>query len=296
VKRTSFLGASAGALAALSNAALPQFAAARNDAEPPFAQLEERYGGRLGVSAIDTQTSRAVAYRENERFPMCSTFKFFLVAAVLAHIQAGTTKGSQWVRYGPSDLLEYAPVTRAHVAQGGMTVDALCAAAIELSDNTAANLLLSLVGGPAGATAYVRGLGDDVTRLDRREPDLNSAIPGDPRDTTSPLAMRTLMNAILFGTSLNAKSVEQLVGWLLKSRTGDDRLRAGLPKSWKIGDKTGNGRNKATNDIAVAWPPGRKPLLITAYYVGSKALPAELTTVFTAVAEYLARDLATSPG
>ncbi len=224
---------------------------------------------------------------------MCSTFKFFLVADVLAHVEAGTIKAGQWVRYSSSDLLEYAPVTRAHVAKGGMTVDALCAAAIELSDNTAANLLLSLIGGPAGATAYVRSLGDEVTRLDRREPDLNSAIPGDPRDTTSPLAMRRLMNAILLGTSLNVTSVDQLVGWMLGCQTGLDRVRAGLPKSWKIGDKSGSGRNEATNDIAVAWPPRRKPLLITTYYVGSKATSAELTRVFITVAEYIARDLTT---
>ena len=293
MKRTSFLRASAGALAGLTNVALPQLASAQNATEPPFAQLERRYGGRLGVDAFDTQRLRTIAYRENERFPMCSTFKFFLVADVLAHVEAGTLKAGQWVRYGPSDLLDYAPVTRAHLAEGAMTVDALCAAVIELSDNTAANLLLALVGGPAGATAYVRSLGDDVTRLDRREPELNSAIPGDPRDTTSPLAMRKLMDTILFGASLKAKSVDRLVGWMLKCQTGDDRLRAGLPKSWKIGDKTGNGRNKATNDIAVAWPPRRKPLLITTYYVGSKASPAELTTVFTTVAEYIARNLTT---
>ncbi|HEY4434122.1 MAG TPA: class A beta-lactamase [Candidatus Cybelea sp.] len=293
MRRTSFLRASGGALVALTNATLPQFALAQSSTEPPFTLLEQRCGGRLGVSAIDTQTGRAAAYRENERFPMCSTFKFFLVADVLSHVEAGTIKTGQWVRYGPSDLLEYAPVTRAHVAKGGMTVDALCAAAIELSDNTAANLLLSLVGGPAGVTAYVRGLGDDVTRLDRNEPDLNSAIPGDPRDTTSPLAMRTLMNAILFGTSLNVTSVDQLVGWMLKCQTGLDRVRAGLPKSWKIGDKSGNGRNEATNDIAVAWPPRRKPLLITTYYVGSTASSDELRVVFRSVAEYIARDLTT---
>ncbi|HEX3370051.1 MAG TPA: class A beta-lactamase [Candidatus Cybelea sp.] len=284
--------ASAGALAALTSAALPQLALAQSSSELPFAHLEERYGGRLGVSAINTQTGRTAAYRENERFPMCSTFKFFLVADVLSHIEAGTIKAGQWVRYSAGDLLEYAPVTRARVAQGGMTVDALCAAAIELSDNTAANLLLSLVGGPAGATAYLRSFGDEITRLDRREPDLNSAIPGDPRDTTSPLAMRKLMNAILFGTSLNAASAGQLVGWMLKCQTGLNRLRAGLPNSWKIGDKTGNGRNKATNDIAVAWP-GRKPLLITTYYVGSRASSEELTAVFRVVAENITHDLTT---
>ncbi|HEY2475370.1 MAG TPA: class A beta-lactamase [Candidatus Cybelea sp.] len=285
--------ASAGALAALTNAALPRLASAQSSSELPFAQLEQSYGGRLGVSAINTQTGRTGAYRENERFPMCSTFKFFLVADVLSHIEAGTIKAGQWVRYGGGDLLDYAPVTRARVAEGGMTVEALCAAAIELSDNTAANLLLSLVGGPAGATAYVRSLGDEVTRLDRREPDLNSAIPGDPRDTTSPLAMRKLMNAILFGTSLNAASAAQLVGWMLKCQTGLNRLRAGLPKSWKIGDKSGNGRNKATNDIAVARPTGRNPLLITTYYVGSRASSEELTAVFRAVAENIAHDLTT---
>lgn len=286
------MGASAGAFAALSSAALSRLAIAQDAAAAsPFLQLERRYGGRLGVDAFDTQTGRSLGYREHERFPMCSTFKFFLVAAVLAKVQSGALKRNQWVSYGAADLLEYAPVTRANLSKGGMRVDALCAAAIELSDNTAANLLLSLVGGPAGATKYVRGLGDEVTRLDRREPELNSAIPGDPRDTTAPLAMRTLMNAILFGPGLTRQNAGRLIGWMLECQTGYDRLRAGFPPTWKVGDKTGNGGNRATSDIAVAWPPGRKPLLIAAYYVGSTASSAELANAFKAIARHVTRGL-----
>jgi beta-lactamase class A len=279
-------------LFALTTSSTPRLVAAQSPPEAPFAQLEKRYGGTLGVSALDTQSGNAIAYRENERFAMCSTFKFFLVADILKRIEGGTLTSNQWVPYTSDELLEYAPVTRAHVAQGGMTVTSLCAAAIELSDNTAGNLLLSLVGGPAGATAYVRSLGDDVTRLDRDEPELNSAIPGDPRDTTRPFAMRNLMSVILFGSALNAKSVDQLIAWMGESKTSLDSLRAGLPKSWKAGDKSGSGRNNATNDIAVAWPPGRKPVLITAYYVGSNASYDDRRTVLRTVAEYVASTLA----
>jgi len=169
------------------------------------------------------------------------------------------------VPYGSTDLLEYAPVTREHVAQGSMTVDALARAAVTASDNTAANLLLARVGGPAGLTQFVRSLGDLVTRLDRDEPTLNSNDPGDPRDTTSPRAMVSLMRRVLCGDALSPVTRERLLGWLRACETGKDRLRAGLPQDWTVGDKTGSGPRSTINDVAIAVPPGRAPVLVAAY-------------------------------
>jgi beta-lactamase class A len=164
----------------------------------------------------------------------------------------------------------YSPVTKDHVGPGGISVAEICDAAVTLSDNTAGNLMLASFGGPAGLTAFVRTLGDTVTRLDRIETELNEARPGDPRDTTSPNAMLgDMQRLILDGDTLTATSREQLQRWLLANKTGDKRLRAGLPASWRIGDKTGTGSNGTANDIAVVWPPGRAPILVAAYYTGS---------------------------
>lgn len=246
--------------------------------------LEQRYGGRLGVAAIDTGSRRTIEYRAHERFPMCSTFKFLLCAAALHRIDAHAERLDRRIPYGPADLLEYAPVTRAHVRDGAMTLAALCAAAIEYSDNTAADLILKTVGGPAGVTRFARTLGDPITRLDRTEPALNTALPGDPRDTTSPAAMRELMAKILFGNVLTPGSRAHLEGWLAANKTGAERLRAGFPPNWRIGDKTGTGDHNATNDIAVVRPPGRAPLLVTAYYVGADATPQQRSATLAAVA------------
>ncbi|HEV3090465.1 MAG TPA: class A beta-lactamase [Candidatus Cybelea sp.] len=285
--RSSFLRA---AIAAGAAASFPLAARAQAQSNP-FAAIERRYGGRLGVSVIDLQTGAASGHRENERFAMCSTFKFFLVADILAHVDAGTMRLSQWVPYSTKDLLEYAPVTRAHVASGGMSLEALCSAAIEYSDNGAANLLLGLAGGPAGATRFVRKQGDDTTRLDRTEPQLNSSLPNDPRDTTTPLAMRTLMNALLLGNALQPRSVQLLESWMIACKTGLSRLRAGVPKTWKVGDKTGTGERGAAGDLAIMWPPGRKPLLVAAYYSGPNTAPANRDAVFAGVGTAVGRSI-----
>ncbi len=287
LRRSVFLRA---AIAAVAGAAFPLTAAAAQGSNP-FAAIERRYGGRLGVSVLDMQTGSASGHRENERFAMCSTFKFFLVADILTRVDAGTLRLSQWVPYSAKDLLEYAPVTRAHVAAGGMSLEALCAAAIEYSDNGAANLLLGLAGGPAGATRFARKQGDDTTRLDRWEPQLNSSLPGDPRDTTTPLAMRTLMNTLLLRGVLQPQSVQLLESWMIACKTGLSRLRAGVPKTWKAGDKTGTGDRGAAGDLAIMWPPGRKPLLVSAYYSGPNTSPANRDAVFAAVGTAVARSI-----
>ena len=250
----------------------------------PFAALEARHGGRLGVFAFDSGTGARLEHRAHERFPMCSTFKAVLVGAVLENADAGRERLDRDVTYAARDLLDYAPVTRANFAHGSMTVRALCAAAIEESDNTAANLLLRAVGGPARVTAFVRSLGDRKTRLDRIEPELNAATAGDPRDTTTPAAMALTLHVLTTGSALSPTSRKELVRWLRACRTGFDCLRAGLPRGWTAGDKTGSGAHGTRNDIAILEPPGsRPPVFVAAYYTGSSATPDERAAVLASV-------------
>jgi beta-lactamase class A len=236
-----------------------------------LAEIEAREGGRLGVFVRDTGSGAAIEHRADERFPMCSTFKLLAAAAALKRVDDGAERLDRRIAYGPSDLLDYAPVTKAHAAEGGMTLADLCAAAIDWSDNTAANLVLETIGGPAGFTCFARSLGDNVTRLDRNEPTLNEAAPGDKRDTTSPAAMAEDMQKVLLGDALSDPSRRQLQTWLINDKVGDKRLRAGLPPSWRIGDKTGSGEHGSTNTIAILWPPERAPIIATVYYTESSA-------------------------
>lgn len=233
--------------------------------------IEQRVGGRLGVAALDTGTQRRLEHRAEERFPMCSTFKLPLAAAVLHRADEGKEQLDRIVSYGESDLLEYAPVTREHVREGGMTVEALCAAAVEYSDNTAANLLLATIGGPAGLTSYFRSLEDKVSQLDRKEPELNEAAAGDPQDTTSPAAMLADMRTLCVGNALTIGERAKLEDWLAHNTTGMRLIRAGVPSEWLVGDKTGRGGDNTINDIAIVRPPGRAPIFLCVYFTGSKA-------------------------
>jgi len=232
--------------------------------------LEARAGGRLGVCLLDTATTRVTGHRLDERFAMCSTFKLPLAAVILREADQGRLTLAEPVPYAEKDLLSHAPVTREHVKQGRMALGALAEAAQVTSDNTAANLLLSRIGGPSGFTARLREVGDQHTRLDRTEPALNLVVAGDERDTTTPLAMARTVAAFLAGDLLARASRDTLVDWMVKTRTGDKRIRAGLPKDWRAGDKTGTGTadtmTDKINDVAVAFPPGRGALVITAYY------------------------------
>ena len=252
--------------------------AATTDAEGPLdrlAALERRHGGRLGVAILDTATGRRINHRGEERFALCSTFKWLLAAQVLARVDAGEESLERRVVVPEADLVSWSPVTTDRTGAPGMTVAELCEAAVTMSDNTAANLLLATVGGPGGFTAFLRTLGDEWTRLDRIETALNSAIPGDPRDTTTPAAMLRDLQAVLLGDALQAASRERLVGWLVGNRTGDARLRAGLPADWRVGEKTGSGGHASHNDVGIAWPPGRAPLLVAAYYAEAEGTTPE---------------------
>jgi beta-lactamase class A len=227
-------------------------------------------GGRLGFCVLDTSNGEMMGSRTDERFAMCSTFKLPLAAAILQAADRGNLKLDQWVSYSKADMVPYAPVTGKNLEKGGMTVLALAEAAQKFSDNPAANLLMKLIGGPAGLTTILREWGDDMTRIDRTEPEMNRVLVGDARDTTTPRAMAKTMQHFLLGDVLSPTSRELLISWMIATETGAKRIRAGLPGDWRAGDKTGtaNGSHVTNkyNDVAIAWPPGKAPFIITSYY------------------------------
>jgi beta-lactamase class A len=248
-----------------------------------LSDLEQKYGGRLGVAILDAAAATPIAQRGDERFLICSTFKFLAAAFVLARVDRAQESLSRRIVFQRDYLVSHSPITGTRVGNGGITIGEICEAAITMSDNSAGNLMLDSFGGPDALTAYARSLGDNVTILDHREPELNEYRRGDPRDTTSPLAMLNNLRAILLGNALSASSREQLTAWLLANRTGDNRLRAGVPHGWRVGDKTGTGGNNSTHDIAVIWPPERGPIVVTAYYEGANGSIAQREAVLSEV-------------
>ena len=233
-------------------------------AESPVAEIERRHGGRLGVFAVDTGSGRTLSHRADERFLMCSTFKGLLAALVLARVDADKESLERLVRYTEKDLIFTSPVTKANVAQGAMSVGALCQAIVEVSDNTAAILLMRSAGGPAALTQFVRSLGDTVTRSDRYEPDSNKY--SGVLDTTSPRAITGAVSRILLGDVLSPQSRAQLENWMGACKPGVNRLRASLPTDWQAADRPGTSVEEETNDYAIVRPPGRAPLVVAAYY------------------------------
>jgi beta-lactamase class A len=242
---------------------------------------------------LDTADGAIAGHRIDERFAMCSTFKVLAVAATLARVDSGQEQLARRVAIEPGDLLSYAPVTRTHVGPDGMSVVELCEAAVTLSDNTAANLLLRALGGPPALTRYAQSLGDDATRLDRNEPELNEATPGDVRDTTTPAAMARTLAKLTTAEALRPPSRDLLIGWMIGCKTGSARLRAGLPQGWRVGDKTGSGDRGTTNDIAVIWPKDRAPLIVTSYLTESSANDESRNAVHAAVGRIVAKSLGT---
>lgn len=280
------------ALSASSQAAALSIAPPLSDRRE-FAVIERRIGGRVGVAALNTATGAWMTQRLAARFAMCSTFKWLLAAQMLAMDTQAPGLLAQQMRVSESDLLEYAPAARQHIARGSMSVEEACAGAVILSDNTCANLLLARAGGPEGFTRFLRANGDGVTRLGRIEPDLNMVALGDERDTTTPYAMvLALQRFLLTDIVLNAAARERLIGWMIESPTGRERLRAGLPPDWRVGDKTGTwtGEHNATNDVAIAWPPGRAPILIAVYLSASTAPFAERNAAHAEIARIVAEE------
>ena len=255
-----------------------------------LASIERTAQGRLGVAMLDTGSGLALGWRQDERFAMASTFKLVLAGWMLALVDQGKERLDAPVHYAAADVVAYSPVSGARAGDGGgLTVGELCAATVSLSDNTAANVLLARHGGPAGFTAFVRSLGDEVTRLDRTEPTLNEAAVGDPRDTTTPLAMLQTLQKLVLGNALSPTSRAWLQRWLVETSTGDKRLRAGVP-GWKVGDKTGTAGDSGTaNDIGVLWPQGGgAPVLVTCYLTRSMASPEQRDAAIAQVARAVA--------
>jgi beta-lactamase class A len=260
--------------------------------DAPFKALERKTGGKIGVFAHNLDTGAKIAWRADERIVMCSTFKASLAACVLSRVDRGQEHLDRVIPYTAQKLEPYAPVAKAALDKGGsLTVAEMCKGAVELSDNTCANLLLEAIGGPAALTAFWRATGDTVSRLDHNEPVLNRSPPGDPHDTTTPAAMAGNLQRFVLGKVLKPASREQLTDWLIGCQTGANRLRAGLPAAWMIGDKTGNNGKDASGDIAVAWPKPGAPVLIACYTQGGSPTPAALDEVFAEVGRMVGRRL-----
>jgi len=277
------------AMACLGRVALGA-AAGAGDAEKRLAALEKREGGRLGVAAWDTASGKRIQHRSDERFGMCSVFKFLAAGAILQRVDQGTERLDRRVEYGPGDLLEYAPVAREHVAEGGMTLAELCAAAVEWSDNTAANLMLKILGGPENVTSFIRSTGDQVTRLDNIEPALNVVAGGEVHDTTTASSMVGLLNSVVLGKVLSPGSRARLEGWMVDAKVGEHRLPAGLPAGWRIAHKTGTWDDQA-NDVGIIWPPDRAPIIVAALYHRSGTRQNQREKVLAEVGRIVATSL-----
>ncbi|MBE9640084.1 class A beta-lactamase [Salipiger mangrovisoli] len=233
------------------------------------AQVEARLGARVGVSLVDTASELSWLHREDEHFLMNSTVKTPICGAVLARRDAGELSLSETLRVAQEDILSYAPVTEKQVG-AEMTLSDLCLAALDMSDNTAANMLIGHLGGPQAVTEFLRGAGDEVSRLDRYEPELNTFAPGDPRDTTTPTAMTATLRRLLLGDVLSANSRDQLAEWMSHGGVTGNLLRADAPDGWQILDKSGSGSH-TRNIIAMITPEGGTPWVVTIFVSGSDA-------------------------
>jgi beta-lactamase class A len=277
------------ALALAAACAAPAEAA---NAQRTLKELHKRVGGRLGVHILDSQSGKRIAYNDDSRFPLASTFKLPLAAALMWQSDHGAFPLTRTLPISKANLLPTSPAVQAKLASGAdsMTIAELCAAVIVQSDNAAANVLLAGLGGPQGFTQFMRSLGDKVTRLDRMEPELNENQPGDERDTTTPRAMVDSMLRIFTQDVLSLASRALLIDWMAQARTGLDRVRAGLPKSWPSGDKTGTGQNGAVNDLCIAYPPDRRPIFIAVYMSESTLDVKQLSAAHAEVGALVAKE------
>lgn len=251
-------------------------------------EIEAASGGRLGIAIHFTGSGRRFSHRGGERFPMCSTFKMPACAFVLGRVDQGKEQLERRIPISRADIIRHSPGVEARLGEGSMPLADLCEATMTLSDNAAANLILATYGGPAALTGYLRSIGDKVTRTDRSEPELNTAVPGDPRDTTTPDAMIATIQRLVLGTALSPASRDRLAGWMLANKTGETRLRAGLPSGWRAAEKTGTGANGTNNDAGVIWTPQGEPVVIAAYLTGAKVPQARQDATLAAVASLAA--------
>ncbi|WP_445621518.1 class A beta-lactamase [Kushneria sp. Sum13] len=267
-RRRLLLTASLLPLAALPGPLLAKTATAsgRQQVQHKLQALEDKYGGRLGVALMNVGTGAVTSHRGDERFLFNSTGKVFIAAAMLAQVDRGEASLDQPIEVKTSDLTGWTPVTEKQLGSPGMTIAELCQAAVAWSDNAAANLVIERLGGPAKVTAFLRSIGDTTTRLDRNEPTLNEHDhEGDERDTTTPLAMMQTLRTLVLGEALTPSSRHQLAAWMIEGKTGDTRLRAGMPAGWLIGEKTGTNSVGNAADIGIAWPSNRGAVIAVAY-------------------------------
>jgi beta-lactamase class A len=275
---------------ALAAALAPEAQAARGAST--LKAIHKRTGGRLGVHILDSQSGKRLTLDDDSRYAMASTFKVPLVASLLWQVDHGAFPLTQILPFDKSDLVANSPIIQKAVEQGGseLTVRDLCGAAVAFSDNAAANILLKAMGGPEALTQFMRSIGDETTRLDRNEPDLNSNLRGDERDTTTPHAMVESLLKIFTQSVLSLASRALLIDWMITSRNGLDRVRKGLPKSWQTGNKTGTGQYGAVNDLVVTWPPERRPILIAVYMSESKLDTAQLAAAHAEIGQIVGRE------
>lgn len=258
-----------GALLAVPVAACAPKSSPASQADEPgpdqeLAALERRFDARLGLFARNAQTGRTLVNRAHERAAMCSTFKVYAAGALLRRHGLAGGYFDRLITYGRGDLVDHSPITETRVGTG-MTVGELCAAALQHSDNTAANLLLRELGGPRAIAPFARSIGDDKTRLDRWETELNTVVPGDERDTTTPAAYAAGLQRLLLGDVLAEPERRVLTDWMIGNTTGDDRIRAGVPREWRTADKTGGGSYGVANDVAVTWTSVGTPIVIALF-------------------------------
>ena len=293
IDRRTFLAASSALIVGCS-APPPEAAAEEEKADPRFEAIRATLGpgGRLGVAALDTGSGAVVGLDAHSRYAMASTFKLPLAAAVLAQADRRVLRLADELKFDPGKPLDNSPVTQQNLSRGRLSIEALSAAIVQHSDNSAANLLLRRIGGPEALTAQLRAWADAETRIDREEMALNSNLPGDPRDTTTPAAMAGVVRKMVLGDVLSPAARERLVRWLRTSVPGPDRLPAGLPDNWQVGHKTGTGANGALNDVAVAWRPHGAPIVIACYQSGGTAERKVRAAAHASVARLVAETFA----
>jgi beta-lactamase class A len=288
---TAFL-ASAGAGAGTGTGVATTASPAREVPIAAIADYERGSGGHIGMYAQNIRSGQTLSWRAHERFVMCSTFKASLAACMLARVDHGDDHLDATISYGAKDIEDWhAPVAKARLSLGSLSVREMCRGAVEESDNTCANLLLARIGGPPALTAFWRENGDQISRLDRPEPFLNRTPPGDSRDTTTPAAMAQTLRRFVLGRVLSAASRAIFTEWLIGCQTGNNRLRAGLPNAWVIGDKTGNNGSDAAGDIAVVWPEAKVPIVICVYTRGGTPSAGQLEAAFAGIGRSVATRL-----
>lgn len=260
----SAVGAALGACAPRDREEAP----AQPDPDLILSDLETRHGGRLGFAALDVGSGRRVLWRAQERFPFCSTFKAFLAVATLERVQRDEERLDRAVRITEADLIPHAPVTGAAVGRS-LTIRELMQAAVEVSDNPAANILIREMGGIAVWRSWWPTFGDTTTVISRLEPDLNTALPNDPRDTCLPEQTLANIREMAFSDRLTPEHDALLHGWLTASPTGPNRIKAGAPEGWTVAHKTGTGANGTANDVAMLTPLSGSPVIVAAYFTGA---------------------------